>query len=138
MIADSRDDGGLNAHGVGPLWWGGEWWSSLVYAITYGMRQPRIIWGDTLWITLASALPPSAHSSATFRWKHFNILAPTLALPPNLRQIAEDFFNGLNRESATMHSRKCMDGLGNFHGSASAIPWFSFFTSIHQLENPVF
>ena len=30
-----------NAHGVGPLWWGGEWWSSLGYAITCGMRQPR-------------------------------------------------------------------------------------------------
>ena len=28
-------------HGVGPLWWGGEWWSSLGYAITCGMRQPR-------------------------------------------------------------------------------------------------
>ena len=75
---------------------------------------------------LASALPPSAHSSATFRWKHFNILAPTLALPPNLRQIAEDFFNGLNRESATMHSRKCMVGLGNFHGWTRQLPWFSF------------
>ena len=31
----------VNAHGVGPLWWGGEWWSSLGYAITCGMRQPR-------------------------------------------------------------------------------------------------
>ena len=90
---------------------------------------------------LALVLIPPAHGSATFRWKHFNILASTLALPPNLRQKASDFFNGLNRESATMHSRKCMVGLRNFHwmdsptsmvqltrfhGSAFALPSISF------------
>ena len=82
---------------------------------------------------LALVLIPPAHGSATFRWKHFNILASTLALPPNLRQKAEDFFNGLNHESATMHSRKRMVGLGNFHGWTRQLAWFSFRDSMVQL-----
>ena len=37
-----------------------------------------------------------------------------------------------------MHTRKCMVGLRNFHGSAARLAWFSFCASIHQLLNPVF
>ena len=89
-------------------------------------------------------------------WK----LALTLALPPDSRQIVKDFPNGLRRRSPTMHTRKCMVGLRNFHGwtpqlpwldsatsmvglrnfhgSAARLAWFSFCASIHQLLNPVF
>ena len=61
-------------------------------------------------------------------------LASTLALPPDLRQKVEKSFNGLKRGSATMHSRTCMVGLGNFHGSALRLPWLDFATSMVQLS----
>ena len=60
-------------------------------------------------------------------------LASTLALPPDLRQKVEESFNGLKRGSATMHSRTCMVGLGNFHGSALRLPWLDSATSMVQL-----
>ena len=51
------------------------------------------------------------------------ILASTLALPPNPCQKVEVFFNGWKRQSATMHTRKCMVPLGNLHGWTSELAW---------------
>ena len=80
-----------------------------------------------------SVQQPSSYGSATFRRKHFSILASALALPPDLRQKAEGFSNGLKRGSATMHSRKRMVGLRNFNGWTRQLPWFSFRASMVQL-----
>ena len=41
------------------------------------------------------------------------------------------------RRSANLIARTRMVGLRNFLGSAFRFPWFSFFTSIHQLLNPL-
>ena len=83
----------------------------------------------------------TSHVTEVSPTKTFNMLASTLALPPDLRQKVEGFFNGLKRGSATIHSRKRMVGLDNFHwmdtptsmvqlprfhGSAFALPSISF------------
>jgi hypothetical protein len=46
-----------------------------------------------------------------------------------------------NHALAEVHGwtrQRPLDGQDNFHGSAYAIPWFSFCTSIHQLKRPVY
>ena len=48
-------------------------------------------------------------------------------------QKAEESFNGLKRESATMHSRTCMVGLRNLHGWTSQLAWLGSPTSMVQL-----
>ena len=48
-------------------------------------------------------------------------------------QKAEESFNGLKAESATMHSRTCMVGLRNLHGWTSQLAWLDFATSMVQL-----
>ena len=46
-----------------------------------------------------------------------------------------------NHALAEVHGwtpQRPLDGQANFHGSAYAIPWFSFCASIHQLKTTVY
>ena len=66
-----------NAHGVGPLWWGGEWWSSLGYAIDLWCQAPK----------RTSFLPRLRRVSATHTPR---VRASPSSPPPSTRPKADD------------------------------------------------